>query len=108
MIDGKVGFTGGVNLADEYINKINRFGHWKDTALMLEGEAVDSFLVLFLQMWSITERQMVVKPYLAKHNKNEKQMVMLFHMVIRHLIPIKLVRMFILIFLTTPENTSTS
>lgn len=61
-----------VNLADEYINKINRFGHWKDTALMIEGEAVDSFLVLFLQMWSITERQMVVKPYLAKHDKKRK------------------------------------
>ena len=72
VIDGKVGFTGGVNLADEYINKINRFGHWKDSALMLEGEAVDSFLVLFLQMWSITERQMVVKPYLAKHDKKRK------------------------------------
>lgn len=72
VIDGKVGFTGGVNLADEYINKLERFGHWKDTAVMLEGEAVDSFLVLFLQMWSITERQMVVKPYLAKHDKERK------------------------------------
>ena len=38
-------FTGGVNLADEYINKIERFGHWKDTALMVEGPAVDTFLV---------------------------------------------------------------
>ena len=43
LIDGKVAFTGGVNLADEYINKIERFGHWKDTALMLEGPAVDTF-----------------------------------------------------------------
>ena len=48
LIDGKVAFTGGVNLADEYINKIERFGHWKDTALMVEGPAVDTFLVLFL------------------------------------------------------------
>ncbi|MEE0949178.1 MAG: phospholipase D-like domain-containing protein, partial [Streptococcus equinus] len=72
VIDGKVGFTGGVNLADEYINKYERFGHWKDTAVMLEGEAVDSFLVLFLQMWSITERQMIVRPYLAKHDKERK------------------------------------
>ena len=40
VIDGRVGFTGGVNLADEYINKGSHFGHWKDAALMVEGEAV--------------------------------------------------------------------
>lgn len=68
IIDGQVAFTGGVNLADEYINKIERFGHWKDTAVMIEGEAVDSFLVLFLQMWSVTERELVVEPYLMEHS----------------------------------------
>lgn len=56
VIDGKVGFTGGVNLADEYINEKERFGHWKDTAIMLEGEAVQSLTMLFLQMWNITSR----------------------------------------------------
>ena len=55
VIDGRVAFTGGVNLADEYINRINRFGHWKDTAVMLEGEAVRSFTLMFLQMWAIGE-----------------------------------------------------
>ena len=55
VIDGKVAFTGGVNLADEYINEIERFGHWKDTAIMVRGEAVRSFTMLFLQMWNITE-----------------------------------------------------
>ena len=40
VIDGKVGFTGGVNLADEYINHIEKYGRWKDAAVMLEGEAV--------------------------------------------------------------------
>ena len=75
VIDGKVGFTGGVNLADEYINKYERFGHWKDTAVMLEGEAVDSFLLLFLQMWSITERQMIVKPILQNMTRREKPRV---------------------------------
>ena len=55
VIDGKVGFTGGVNLADEYINEIERFGHWKDTAVMLKGEAVSSLTLMFLQMWSITQ-----------------------------------------------------
>lgn len=43
VIDGHTAFNGGVNLADEYINEITRFGHWKDTAVMLKGEAVRSF-----------------------------------------------------------------
>lgn len=51
VIDGKVGFTGGVNLADEYINLVERFGHWKDTGIMLKGEAVWSLTVIFLSMW---------------------------------------------------------
>ena len=53
VIDGKVAFNGGVNLADEYINRIERFGHWKDTAVMLKGPAVRSFALMFLQMWNI-------------------------------------------------------
>ena len=53
VIDGKVAFNGGVNLADEYINRIERFGHWKDTAVMLRGEAVESFTLMFLQMWYV-------------------------------------------------------
>ncbi|WP_051539888.1 cardiolipin synthase [Ruminococcus sp. FC2018] len=57
VIDGKVAFNGGVNLADEYINRVERFGHWKDTAIMLKGEAVQSFTLMFLQMWNMTEAQ---------------------------------------------------
>lgn len=57
VIDGKVGFTGGINLADEYINEKKRFGHWKDTAVMLEGEAVQNLTIMFLQMWNIGERK---------------------------------------------------
>lgn len=53
VIDGKVGFTGGVNLADEYINRKKRFGHWKDTAVMLRGDAVQSLTMMFLQMWNV-------------------------------------------------------
>lgn len=56
VIDGKTAFTGGVNLADEYINHIERFGHWKDTAIMLKGDAVESFSLMFLQMWNIDEK----------------------------------------------------
>ena len=57
VIDGHTAFTGGVNLADEYINRKVRFGHWKDTAIMLKGDAVLSFTMMFLQMWNVTERQ---------------------------------------------------
>lgn len=56
VIDGHTAFTGGINLADEYINEVVRFGHWKDTAVMLKGEAVTSFLMMFLQMWNVSER----------------------------------------------------
>lgn len=55
VIDGKVGFTGGINLGDEYINRKVRFGHWKDTAVMLSGDAVRSLTVMFLNMWNVDE-----------------------------------------------------
>lgn len=57
VIDGKVAFTGGVNLCDEYINVDAPFGHWKDVGIMLEGNAVFDFTVMFLQMWSATEHK---------------------------------------------------
>ncbi|SEW23987.1 cardiolipin synthase [[Clostridium] fimetarium] len=56
VIDGHVAFTGGINLADEYINLEVRFGHWKDTAIMVSGDAVKSFTLMFLQMWNIKEQ----------------------------------------------------
>ena len=55
VIDGKVGFTGGINLSDEYINRLQRYGHWKDTAIALRGDAVRSLTLMFLQMWSSGE-----------------------------------------------------
>ena len=57
VIDGHTAFNGGVNLADEYINRVEKHGHWKDTAVMLKGEAVRSFTLMFLQMWGIDEKQ---------------------------------------------------
>ncbi len=57
VIDGKVAFNGGVNLADEYINRIERFGHWKDTAVMLKGPAAQSFALMFLQMWNVPNKE---------------------------------------------------
>jgi cardiolipin synthase len=60
-IDGRVAFTGGLNLADEYINVVERFGHWKDAAIMIEGDAAWSLTLIFLQMWN-----------LGNHDNNEE------------------------------------
>ncbi len=51
IIDGKAAFTGGINLADEYINRAERYGHWKDSVILVKGEAVWSMVVMFLTMW---------------------------------------------------------
>ena len=53
VVDGQVGYTGGINLADEYINHIVRFGHWKDGGVRLEGSAVKALTRLFLMNWYI-------------------------------------------------------
>ena len=52
VIDGKVGFTGGYNLANEYFNYTHPYGQWKDTGIRLEGDAVQSLTVTFLEMWN--------------------------------------------------------
>ena len=64
VIDGHTAFTGGINLADEYINAREKYGHWKDNALMIRGQAVQGFTLLFLQMWNYTERERIFDPYL--------------------------------------------
>lgn len=56
VIDGKTGFTGGINLSDEYINEKERFGHWKDTGLMLKGPGVFNLTLMFLEMWNAFNR----------------------------------------------------
>ena len=53
VIDGRAAFTGGVNLADEYINRVDLHGHWKDVAVRITGEAVQGFTLMFLQMWNV-------------------------------------------------------
>lgn len=57
VIDGKIGYTGGVNIADEYINKIERFGHWKDVGIRLEGDAVYELTKLFLIDYGINVKK---------------------------------------------------
>ena len=64
VIDGHTAFTGGVNLADEYINHTPKYGHWKVVAIMLKGEAVKSFTLMFLQMWNVDEKEMDYSQFL--------------------------------------------
>lgn len=51
VIDGNIAYTGGINLSDEYANIVTRFGHWKDNAVRLYGNAAFSFTVMFISMW---------------------------------------------------------
>ena len=57
VIDGRVGFTGGYNLADEYFNVKHPYGHWKDTGLKITGDAVRSLTVMFLEMWNAVKKE---------------------------------------------------
>lgn len=66
VIDGKVAFTGGINLEDCYINRELRYGHWKDTGIMVQGEAVRSFTLMFLQLWNATEQDREFAAYLSE------------------------------------------
>ena len=72
VIDGKVAFTGGVNIGDEYINEYDKYGHWKDTSIMLKGDAVKSFVLMFLQMWNIDEK--TLKDY-EKYINTEENLI---------------------------------
>lgn len=53
VIDGKIAFTGGINLSDEYINVVEKYGHWKDAAVIVNGKAAWSLTLMFLQMWEL-------------------------------------------------------
>lgn len=53
VVDGRIGYTGGMNLADEYVNLVQRFGVWKDNAVRVLGDAVWGLTVTFLQMWEV-------------------------------------------------------
>lgn len=69
-IDGKVGFLGGINLGDEYVNEYERFGHWKDSAIKLDGEAVWSLSVMFLQFWNSVHE---IREDIEKYNPHYKK-----------------------------------
>lgn len=73
VIDGKIAYTGGINLGDEYINKIERFGHWKDTAIKFDGPAVDDMTLMFLKMYNANENKIEnFDKYLKKYEINRE------------------------------------
>ena len=77
VIDGKVAYTGGVNLGDEYINKKIRFGKWKDTAIKITGNSVNSFTTMFLEMWNIDSKNNEdYLPYIVSQEEKGKGYVM--------------------------------
>lgn len=57
IVDGQVGFMGGINLADEYINEVEKYGRWKDTGVMLEGKAVDNLLAIFMPTYNVVAKK---------------------------------------------------
>lgn len=74
VVDGKVAYTGGYNLANEYFHQTSPYGWWKDSGVRLEGDAVRTFSVLFLEMWnSISETDRTIDPYLLA--LKEKKMI---------------------------------
>ncbi len=70
IIDGETAFTGGINIADEYINRIERFGYWMDSAIMIKGAAVESFLYMFASMWEFTTGKEID---FITHNSEKRQ-----------------------------------
>lgn len=75
VVDGRVGFTGGYNLAEEYFNRTHPYGQWKDSGIRLEGDAVRGLTLIFLELWGATqkaapevERYLPDVPYTAREN----------------------------------------
>lgn len=57
IIDGKIGYTGGINIGDEYANIEKKYGHWKDTGIKVEGNPVFTYVVMFLRLWELTTKE---------------------------------------------------
>lgn len=66
VIDGKTAMTGGINIGDEYINEVERFGYWLDSAVIIKGNAVKSFVAMFCCMWEFTTGKRIrIKEYMV-------------------------------------------
>lgn len=77
MIDGKVAYTGGYNLANEYFNITHPYGIWKDTGIRMEGDAVKSMTVAFLEMWNaagnVKSKELVPEKYVINYAYQAQQ-----------------------------------
>ena len=71
VIDNEIAYTGGINIADEYANLYERFGYWKDSCIRIEGNAVATFTIMFLQLWHVFSNTSVIEfeKYLPKYDK---------------------------------------
>lgn len=73
VVDSRVAFTGGINIADEYINKIEKYGYWKDNVVKVEGDATREFTLMFLDLWNaFCDKDEDIAPFLKKSDFNEK------------------------------------
>ena len=70
VVDGRTAFTGGLNIADEYINITHPYGKWKDNSIKVEGNAVGSFTLMFLQMWGAYENNSDISSFLKSSDKS--------------------------------------
>lgn len=80
VIDGKIGYTGGANIADEYINIIQPYGYWKDTAVRVEGNGARAFAAMFIQMWNLGEKPLEYEDFISdkpSHHTDDKNGVTL-------------------------------
>lgn len=79
VIDGKVAYTGGINLSDEYINRKQKYGYWKDTGIKIEGSAANLFTMMFLQMWNRVELNVAdFKNYNRDHKIKSNEYILPF------------------------------
>lgn len=116
VIDGKVGFTGGYNLADEYFNITHPYGEWKDTGLKLTGDAVKTLTMLFLSMWNSIKKTDEPQDDYVKYIKASDYglqwlliiISMLFLTLTVHLITTGLLKMFILNIIKSAQALSLS
>ena len=74
VLDGKYAITGGANIADEYINKEQPYGYWKDTAVYMEGDGADGFVKMFIQMWNMNGGTLKYEDYSNKSLVNENDL----------------------------------
>lgn len=73
VIDGKVGYTGGINIGDEYINLTHRLGHWKDCGVRIEGEAIKSLISIFFTLWNMNKKTVNYESYINEIEQTSKE-----------------------------------